>query len=177
MTRPPPTAPVAAPTLTRMLHGQNPSQDSVCVVLFDGVCNLCNGFVNWVIDRDPGAECLFLPLQSQAGRAIVMATGRDPDELETIVVLESGRAFIRSDAALRVGRRLGSPWSGLARFGRVVPRLLRDLVYRLVARWRYRLFGRQEACRLPTPELSAHFLDDSDTDAAFEAAGLDPATR
>jgi predicted DCC family thiol-disulfide oxidoreductase YuxK len=157
--------------------GSNQHETTRIVVLFDGVCNLCNGFVNWVIDRDPGAACLFLPLQSEAGRAIVRAAGRDPDELETIVVIESGRASIRSDAALRVGRRLGSPWSGLARLGGVVPRPLRDLVYRLVARWRYRLFGRQEACRLPTPELSAHFLDESDTRAAFEAAGLDPAAR
>lgn len=144
------------------------------VILFDGVCNLCNGFVNWVIDRDPGARFGFLALQSPAGRELAARAGLDPDVLGTLVVIDSGRVRLRSEGVLWVGRRLQSRLAPIARVCSFVPRPVCDLGYRLVARLRYRLFGRQESCRVPTPELMRHFLDPNDGPAALRAAGLPP---
>ena len=144
------------------------------VILFDGVCNLCNGFVNWVIDRDPEVRFVFLALQTPAGRELASRAGLDPDVLGTLVVIESGRVRLRSDGVLWVGRRLRSRLAPFAGIGSYIPRPVRDLGYRLVARMRYRLFGRQESCRLPTPELMRHFLDPDDAEAAVRAAGMTP---
>ncbi len=130
------------------------------LVLFDGVCNLCNGAVNFVIDRDPDAVLRFASLQSGAGRAALQAHGGaagdgDPD---TIVLIEGGRLYERSTAALRIARHLRGPYKLLYVF-MLVPRVLRDRVYAWIARHRYRWFGRTDVCRVPTPALRARFLD------------------
>jgi predicted DCC family thiol-disulfide oxidoreductase YuxK len=132
------------------------------LLLFDGVCNLCNGFVTFVIDRDPAAVFRFASLQSEAGRAALRAHGRtvpsgDP---ETILLIEDGRVYERSTAALRVARRLRGSCKLLYAL-RIVPRALRDAVYGWVARHRYGWFGRRDSCRVPTPALRARFLDDA----------------
>ncbi len=129
------------------------------VVLFDGVCNLCNGAVQFLVDRDPRARLRFASLQSARGAELLTAHGRavpegDPD---TIVLIEDGVAYERSSAALRIARHLGGVWR-LAYAFIVVPRPLRDLVYRFVAKNRYRWFGKTDECRVPTPELRARFL-------------------
>jgi predicted DCC family thiol-disulfide oxidoreductase YuxK len=128
-------------------------------ILFDGVCNLCNGFVQFVIRHDARGHFRFAALQSDAGRALLAAHGQaarataDPD---SVVLIEDGRAYTHSAAVLRIARHLdGWRWLGL---GRVLPAALRDAIYRWVARHRYRWFGRQESCWLPTPELKARFL-------------------
>jgi predicted DCC family thiol-disulfide oxidoreductase YuxK len=129
------------------------------VILFDGVCNLCNGFVQFVIDRDPSARFRFASLQSKAGAALAAAPvggGALPD---SVVLVEDGRVYTESAAALRVLSRLGFPWN-LTSALVVVPRPLRDAVYRWVARNRYRWFGRRDVCMVPTPALRARFLDD-----------------
>ena len=134
------------------------------VVLFDGVCNLCNGAVTFIIDRDPDAYFRFAPLQSEAGGARLEPEHRDlvhkdlqhGDALESIVLLENGQHFTRSTAALRIARRLRGVWPLYAFI--VVPRPVRDRVYRWIARNRYRWFGKTDACRLPTPELARRFL-------------------
>ena len=128
------------------------------VVLFDGVCNLCNASVQWIIARDPAAFFHFAPLQSDAARRLLAEVGRaapvgDP---ETILLVEHGRVFERSTAALRIARRLRGPARWLAAF-LIVPAPIRDACYRFIARHRYRWFGRREECRLPTPELSSRF--------------------
>ena len=128
----------------------------MAVVLFDGVCNLCNGVVRFVIDRDPQARIQFAPLTSEtATRALASLPGPVPDSL---VVLDEGRVFTRSDAALRVARLLGFPWS-LAAALTIVPRGLRDRVYDAIARRRYRWFGRRETCMIPGPDIRARFLE------------------
>jgi predicted DCC family thiol-disulfide oxidoreductase YuxK len=129
------------------------------VVLFDGVCNLCNASVNFVIDRDPEGIFHFAPLQSSAGRALLASHGRVPPEGEpdSIVLVENGLVYDRSTAALRVARRLRGPVKLLYALI-VFPRVVRDLVYRLIARNRYRWFGKSDVCRVPTPELKARFL-------------------
>jgi predicted DCC family thiol-disulfide oxidoreductase YuxK len=137
------------------------------LVLFDGVCNLCSALVTFVIDRDPGAVFRFASLQSAAGQAALRAHGRvtEPGEQrvqgapDTVVLIEDGHVYERSTAALRVARRLRGPWPALYALV-VVPRPLRDAVYRWIARHRYAWFGRTETCRVPTPELRSRFLDD-----------------
>lgn len=131
------------------------------VVLFDGVCNLCNAFVNFAIDRDPAGRLVFGALQSQAAEPLLAGAGLGASRPDSLVVIESagGACFVRSEAALRVARRLRAPWPLLAALAALVPRSLRDAVYDRVARRRYRWFGRREACRIPTPELHARFLE------------------
>jgi predicted DCC family thiol-disulfide oxidoreductase YuxK len=127
------------------------------VLLFDGVCTLCNGFVQFVIQRDPAGRFQFATLQSDAARRLLQAA---PQPLpDTLVLVENGRVFLRSTAALRVARGLKFPWP-LAFVLVVVPRPLRDWVYDVVARNRYRWFGRRDVCMVPTPELRARFLSD-----------------
>ncbi len=128
------------------------------ILLFDGVCNLCNGFVQWVIRRDPEGHFRFAALQSETGRRLLAEAGMPADALSTVVLYEAGRFFTHSDVPLRVWRQLGGAWSWLYAL-RVVPRALRDAVYDWVARNRYRWFGRREQCMIPTPELRARFLD------------------
>jgi predicted DCC family thiol-disulfide oxidoreductase YuxK len=142
------------------------------VVLFDGVCNLCNGWVNRVIDRDPDGRVLFLPLQSKAAKAILQEARVGEVPMSTIVLVEGGRASVRSSAVLRVARVMKAPWNWAWPLFGWIPALLRDLVYRAIAANRYRVFGRQKECRIPTPELKAHFLDPDDVSAALAAAGL-----
>jgi predicted DCC family thiol-disulfide oxidoreductase YuxK len=139
------------------------------VVLFDGTCNLCDGVVHFVIDHERGSSLMFAALQSDAGKALLEragspdlarhllagATGEgDPD---SIALVEDGRVYTYSAAALRLTRHMRWPWSWLSVF-LVVPPFIRDAVYRWVARHRYRWFGKTESCRVPTPELRARFL-------------------
>jgi predicted DCC family thiol-disulfide oxidoreductase YuxK len=130
------------------------------VVLFDGVCNLCNGAVNFLIDRDPAGVLHFASLQSRGAREVLQAAGRTAPEgiPESILFVENGHVHERSDAALGILRRLPGAWK-LASVLLVIPRPLRDLVYRWVARHRYAWFGTSAACRVPTPDLRARFLD------------------
>jgi predicted DCC family thiol-disulfide oxidoreductase YuxK len=129
------------------------------LVFFDGVCNLCNETVLFIIDRDPKARFRFAPLQSQAAREVLLPLGyvvSDPPE--SLVVVASGLVLVQSSAALRIASMLSGPWPYLAGVARLVPRSLRDFVYRVVTRHRYRWFGRTESCRVPTPELQSRFL-------------------
>ena len=131
--------------------------DEAPIVLFDGVCNLCNGTVNFILDHDPAGRFRFAALQSEAGRALLVRHGLAADALESLVLVEGERAWVRSDAALRIAAGLGAPWRWLAVL-RVVPRGIRDRLYDAVARNRYRWFGRRDECRVPTPDLRARFL-------------------
>jgi predicted DCC family thiol-disulfide oxidoreductase YuxK len=131
------------------------------IILFDGVCNLCQWAVRFIIERDPGAIFRFASLQSEVGQRLLAEHGLtispDPD---SIVLIAGGRAYTHTDAALRIARRLSGPWPLLWVFIGL-PRALRDPVYRFIARNRYRWFGRQETCWMPTPALRARFLSDT----------------
>jgi predicted DCC family thiol-disulfide oxidoreductase YuxK len=135
------------------------------VLLFDGVCKFCNGLVRFVIDHERDHDLRFASLQSDEGRAaLVEAMGEDAaqsilGEIEpsTMVVIEGGNVFTQSSAAFRVVRHLRAPLSWAGVFV-VVPRPVRDAVYRWFARNRYRWFGRTDTCAVPTPELRARFL-------------------
>jgi predicted DCC family thiol-disulfide oxidoreductase YuxK len=127
------------------------------IVLFDGVCNLCHGAVRFLLERDPAARLRFASLQSGVGRALLAGHGLEPDALDTIVYVDAAGAHVRSDAALRVARELAPPWRWLAVLA-VLPRPLRDALYGVVARNRYRWFGKKDACPMPRTEWTARFL-------------------
>lgn len=127
------------------------------VILFDGVCNLCNASVNFIIDRDPAGYFKLAALQSEAALPLKHQHALRTSYLDNIVLIEHGQAYHNSTAVLRIARRLQGGWPML--YGLIViPRPLRDLVYRWVAGNRYRWFGKQDTCRLPTPDLQARFL-------------------
>ena len=126
------------------------------IVLYDGECGFCSRSVQFAFRRDPKARYRFASLQSETGRRLLREHGL-PEAVTTVVLVEDGRAFVRSTAALRIGLGLRWPWSWLAALGFVVPRPLRDAAYGWVARHRHRIAG--EACLVPTPELRARMLD------------------
>ncbi|WP_151732998.1 thiol-disulfide oxidoreductase DCC family protein ['Paenibacillus yunnanensis' Narsing Rao et al. 2020] len=127
------------------------------IVLIDGVCHLCQAIVRFIIPRDPHGHIRFASLQSESGRSFLKAGGLSESELSTVVVVENGRYYTESAAALRIARRLRPPWP-LAYLLAAVPAPLRDAVYRLVAKNRYRWFGRDEQCLVPTAEIRQRFL-------------------
>src|SRR5262245_45818562 len=135
-----------------------PGEEAHPVILFDGVCNLCNGTVLFVIRRDLKARFRFATLQSAtAGSLLQSVTASGEGIPDSVALIESGRLYVRSAAALRIAGRLGFPWRLLAVF-LLVPRPLRDWVYDFIARHRYRWFGKREVCMVPTPELRERFL-------------------
>jgi len=128
------------------------------VVLFDGVCSFCNSSVNFIIDHDPSALFRFAPLQSETGKGFLLQSGLMDKKIDSIVLIENGKAFTRSTAALRIARKLSFPFNLLALF-QMIPPLVRDGVYDWIARNRYRWFGREKSCRIPTPEIRNRFLE------------------
>jgi predicted DCC family thiol-disulfide oxidoreductase YuxK len=128
------------------------------VVLFDGVCTLCNGAVQFVIRRDPARRFQFAALGSPAAARILRDVGGPASLPDSLVVVEDGRVYVRSTAALRIARRLRFPWPLLAALV-VVPTPIRDAVYDFVARHRYRWFGRKDACMLPPAGARDLFLE------------------
>lgn len=132
-------------------------QEPAAIFLFDGVCNLCNGAVKFVIPRDPTGRVHFASLQSPEGQRLLQQHGLPADHLDSMVLLEGSKVYVRSAAVLRLTRHLNRLWP-LAYGFVVIPAPLRDAVYKLVARNRYRWFGQRDACMIPTPELKARFL-------------------
>jgi predicted DCC family thiol-disulfide oxidoreductase YuxK len=127
------------------------------LVLFDGVCNLCTASVQFIIRHDREAIFYFAPLQSEIGREICRSHGLDPADVQTFVLISGGKILVRSDAAIEVASRFGGAWRILPVF-RLVPRVARDWIYSVVARNRYRWFGRTDACMIPTPAIKDRFL-------------------
>lgn len=135
------------------------------VIFFDGVCNLCNASVNFVIDRDAKGEFKFAALQSEYANQQLKKAGliadlpaQDALALDSIVLLENGSWYTKSTAALRIARRLDGAWPLVYSFV-IVPKFIRDRIYAWIARKRYNWFGRLDACKIPTPELRTRFID------------------
>lgn len=127
------------------------------IILFDGVCNLCNGFVQFVIRQDPAQRFRFASLQSETARELLRHLPPSGQGIESVVLIEDGCYYQQSTAALRILRQLRGPWPLLYGF-MVLPAFLRDWIYAWIAKNRYRWFGQRQACMLPTPELQARFL-------------------
>ncbi len=128
------------------------------VVFFDGVCNLCNSSVHFLLDRDRRNILKFAPLQGETYAELRARYPEAGGDVATIVLYNNGRVFTQSTAVLHILRLLGVWWK-LLYGGMIIPKPLRDMLYSFIARNRYRWFGRQESCRMPTPELRAKFLD------------------
>jgi len=127
------------------------------VLLFDGVCNLCNASVQWILKRDRKGIFKFAALQSDTGQMLLRQFGLSEKDFDTVVLVADGRIFTRSDAALEIVQRIGGMWSLLAVF-KIIPRSIRDTIYDWVARNRYRWFGKKEECMLPRPEWRERFV-------------------
>jgi len=127
------------------------------VVFFDGVCNLCSSSVNFVIDRDPKSFFSFAPLQSDFAQTLLKTHNFDLSQLESIIFYTNGNVYRRSRAALEISKRMNGLWPMMYIF-MIVPGFIRDIVYNWIARNRYKWFGKQETCRIPTPELKSRFI-------------------
>lgn len=127
------------------------------LVLFDGVCNLCNASVQFIIEHDPEGKIMFASLQSERGQAILQHLGMKMDDFDTFIFIEKGVAYTRSTGILKEIRYFRGLWRFLYVFI-VIPRPIRDFFYNIVARNRYRWFGKKNECWLPTPELKMRFL-------------------
>ena len=132
----------------------SPINEERPIIVFDGVCNLCNTSIDFVMRRDRGQVFLMAANQGETARRLLGDAAADVD---TIALVEPGRVSHRSTAVLRIARRLPWPWRAGAVL-LVVPRPLRDALYRILARYRYRWFGKRSSCRLPTPDEAARFL-------------------
>ena len=124
------------------------------VLFFDGVCNLCNGTIRFVVEHEKDHEIYFSPLQSALGREVVDSL---PAGVDSLILVENGVVHVRSTAALRVAKHLRPPYGWLY-YLRFIPKKIRDALYDAIARSRYRLFGKKSACMVPSPSLSARFL-------------------
>lgn len=128
------------------------------IILFDGVCNFCNSAVNFTLKRNKKANIRFAPLQSETGQKLLQYYNLPVHDMESFVFIDDGKAYQRSTAALKVCRHLRGLWPlsyGLI----IVPKFIRDGIYDWIAKNRYKWFGRQEACMIPTPEVRARFLN------------------
>lgn len=126
------------------------------IVLFDGVCNFCNDSVNLIIRHDNKREFKFAPLQSEIGEELRSKYGIAED-VDSIVLVENDRAYTHSTAALRIAKRLGGPLSAVYALV-IVPAVVRDFFYKEFAKYRYRIFGKMDACMMPTPDIRERFL-------------------
>ncbi|HRH40091.1 MAG TPA: thiol-disulfide oxidoreductase DCC family protein [Pyrinomonadaceae bacterium] len=125
------------------------------IILFDGVCNFCNGSVNFIIEHDKEGYFKFAPLQSEVGQKHIEKFGLS--NVDSIILVEDEKAYTHSTAAVRIAKHLDGIWS-LGYLFVIIPRPIRNLFYKLFAKNRYRLFGKKDVCMMPTPEIKARFV-------------------
>lgn len=126
------------------------------IILFDGVCNLCNGFVQRIIAADKNDYFRFASLQSEAGQSL-LKNHPNLQDLKSIVYLDNGKIYTKSTAAIKISSHLGFTWK-ILQLGYILPVFLRDGIYNIIAKNRYKWFGKKDQCMVPTPELKAKFL-------------------
>jgi len=127
------------------------------IILFDGVCNLCNSSVNFIIDRDKKNVFKFAALQSETGQKFLDKFGMNKNDFDSVVLLDENKFYSKSTAALMIVKEFPSLWKALFVFI-IIPAPLRNFLYDLVAKNRYRWFGKKDSCRMPSPELKNKFL-------------------
>jgi predicted DCC family thiol-disulfide oxidoreductase YuxK len=128
------------------------------LIVFDGICHLCTGFVHFVIRHDRAALFQFLPAQSPRGEALYARLGLKAGDWDSNLLVLDGRVYTELDAFVEIARRFGGFWRAMPILY-TIPRVLRDWLYNHIARNRYRWFGKRDLCYLPTPELAARFLE------------------
>jgi predicted DCC family thiol-disulfide oxidoreductase YuxK len=127
------------------------------IILFDGVCNLCNSSVLFIIQRDPKSKFRFASLQSDFGKSQMLRFGLNNSELDSVLLIKEEILYQKSNAALEIARNLTGGWPLLYGF-KIIPAFLRDWIYNWIARNRYRWFGKKDACMIPTPALKSRFV-------------------
>lgn len=127
------------------------------IILFDGICNLCDGVVQFVIKHDPENQFLFASLQSEAGQRLLKQYKLPLENFNSFILIQDEKVYSKSTGALKVARKIKGVWSWLYIFI-IIPAFIRDAVYAWIAQNRYKWFGKKEACMIPTPELKARFL-------------------
>ena len=127
------------------------------IVLFDGVCNLCNGAVIFMIGKDKDDRIRFAALQEEAGMRLTEEYGIDTKKIDSIVLIDNGKAYVKSTAALHIALYLKGFWP-ILHGALIFPKFIRDFVYDIIARYRYKWFGKKESCMIPTPELRNKFI-------------------
>ena len=132
-----------------------PSPDNV--IVFDGVCNLCNRAVSFIIERDAARIFRFSSMQSETGAGLLSANGIDPGNVETFLLIRRGTPYIRSDAAIEIAKELDRPWRWFTIIS-VIPKSIRDRMYSWIAANRYRWFGKRSECMTPTSEQRSRFI-------------------
>jgi|SRR6266542_4016919 predicted DCC family thiol-disulfide oxidoreductase YuxK len=128
------------------------------IILFDGVCNLCNGSVIFVLQREKNPIFKFASIQSEAGQELLEWYRLPKDYNQAVILIDNGKIYLGSTAALKIGQHLKFPWSFLSYAGFVVPKLIRDWVYNQIAVHRYQWFGKRDVCMVPTDNLKVRFL-------------------
>ena len=128
------------------------------LIIFDGVCNLCNASVQFIINRDKKRVFKFLPLQSEKATKIFKQFNIDFENLDTIILIKNKNVFIRSDAVLEIAYTFEYPWK-IVYFFIFTPKFIRDWIYKIIASNRYNWFGKRENCMIPTEDMKSRFLD------------------
>ncbi len=128
------------------------------LILFDGVCNLCNGGVQFIIKKDRKAIFKFTSLQSPTGQSVLQKFNLPASDFNSFVYVKNGSYMLKSTAVLHILKDLGNGWQLFYGFI-IIPRFIRDGIYSLIAKNRYKLFGRRETCMIPTPDISSRFID------------------
>lgn len=127
------------------------------VLLFDGVCNLCDGSVKFILRHEKNSDLKFAAIQSEAGQKLLSQKNIDPEQIDSVILIKGGKVYTESDAVLNVTKFLKFPYS-LCNILRVVPKPVRNFFYKKVASNRYRWFGKRDSCMMPTPNLENRFL-------------------
>ena len=127
------------------------------IILFDGVCNFCNASINFIIDHDPEKRFKFAPLQSDLGQSVLKQFNKNTKDFDSVILLKDNQLYQKSEAALEIVKHLSGAWKYLSIFS-ILPTFFLDFFYDIIAKNRYRIFGKTETCRIPTPELRERFL-------------------
>lgn len=128
------------------------------IILFDGVCNLCNGSVIFILKHEKAPVFQFASIQSETGKELLSWCGLPKNFSDAVIYIKNGRIYQGSTAALKIGQTLNFPWSAISSLGLLVPKILRDWVYRQIGTHRYQWFGKRDVCMIPTENLKARFL-------------------
>ena len=136
---------------------QNSILPNTQLILFDGVCNFCNTSINFIIDHDPEKHFKFAPLQSDLGQSILTQFNKNTHDFDSVILLKDNQLYQKSEAALEIAKQLSGGWKYLSVFG-ILPPFLLNFFYDIIAKNRYKIFGKTETCRMPTPELRERFL-------------------
>ena len=127
------------------------------IILFDGVCNFCNASINFVIDHDPEKHFKFAPLQSEIGQDILRKFNKNTEDFDSVILLKDNQLYQKSAAALQITKHLSGYWKYLSFFN-ILPSFFLNFFYDIIAKNRYRIFGKTDSCRMPTPDLKERFL-------------------